>query len=377
MVGAQAPAEPRRQFTLDDVRSTYKKRDAWWTVFLVDPMAARMLLPIANRTSITPNQVSLAAFAVGLGAALAFAQGDHSALVVGALLYHLSFVLDCIDGKIARLKGTGSVFGMWLDYSFDRYRVLACTAGLMYGQYRRDEDVTFIWLAGLVTFLDMLRYMDALQVYKLRSGMNRQLRAAGRAARRSASLGRVYSVPLGEDARYIGVSSARDVGYRAVPAAMTADPSMYAQRAGQRADLHSEFRSRFGWWARVRDGLKERRVRPHLFSGIEYQMFIFIIGPLLNAVLPLVIFSAVMLLVFELAVIYKLLLSTRDFEREMQRLTATNAGQPGAGAETAAAAAEDAADSDDVDQDVAPQEAGLVGDLTDREPAQQRAVPQA
>jgi hypothetical protein len=106
-------------------------------------------------------------------------------------------------------------------------------------------------------------------------------------------------------------------------------------------------------------------------------MFIFIIGPLLNAVLPLVIFSAVMLLVFELAVIYKLLLSTRDFEREMQRLTATNAGQPGAGAETAAAAAEDAADTDDVDQDVAPQEAGLVGDLTDREPAQQRAVPQA
>jgi len=95
------------------------------------------------------------------------------------------------------------------------------------------------------------------------------------------------------------------------------------------------------------------------------------------AVLPLVIFSAVMLLVFELAVIYKLLLSTRDFTREMQRLTATNAGQPGAGAETAAAAAEDAADTDDVDQDVAPQEAGLVGDLTDREPAQQRAVPQA
>ena len=66
---------------------------------------------------------------------------------------------------------------MWLDYSFDRYRVLACTGALMYGQYQRSGEVYFIWLAVLVTFLDMLRYMDALQVYKLRLEMGRRLGA--------------------------------------------------------------------------------------------------------------------------------------------------------------------------------------------------------
>src|SRR5215213_9256325 len=107
---AGTPAH-RPTFRLQDVRATYKKRDAWWTVFLVDPLAARIILPLANRTKVTPNQVSLTSFVVGLLAAAAFWQGDHHALVAGALLYHISFVLDCVDGKIARLKGTGSVSG--------------------------------------------------------------------------------------------------------------------------------------------------------------------------------------------------------------------------------------------------------------------------
>ena len=77
------------------------RRDAWWTVLLVDPLASRMVLPVANRTDITPNQITIVSFAVGLLSAAAFTQGDHPWLVLGALLYHLSFVLDYMDGKIA------------------------------------------------------------------------------------------------------------------------------------------------------------------------------------------------------------------------------------------------------------------------------------
>jgi phosphatidylglycerophosphate synthase len=315
----------RPTFTLDDVRATYKKRDAWWTVFLVDPLVARMIIPLANRTKITPNQVSFTSFVVGLLAAVAFWQGDHPALVVGALLYHISFVLDCVDGKIARLKGTGSVFGMWLDYSFDRYRVLACTGALMYGQYQRSGEIYFIWLAVLVTFLDMLRYMDALQVYKLRLEMGRRLRGAARPKSRTVLR---YQVPAHEAVRFLPVGAAQDLGYHRVPTASSSEAVVYARgRTSRRKPraltyvLQQEFWSRFGWWARVREVLMRRRVRPHLFSGVEYQMCIFIVGPLLDAVLGAVLVSAVLLLVFEVAVIYKLLLSSRDFQREMRRLS--------------------------------------------------------
>ncbi|WP_343046149.1 CDP-alcohol phosphatidyltransferase family protein [Nonomuraea typhae] len=164
-------------FTLDEVkRLTYKPRDAWWTVFLVDPVAGRLVVA-AGRTSITPNQVTWAAFVLGLGSAACFLMGE---LVAGAVLYHLSFVLDCVDGKIARLKGTGTVFGGWLDYVFDRIRVLACAVALMWGQYRLTGHDFFLILGIVVVFLDMLRYVDAFQVAKVRRQMRRQIdEAAG------------------------------------------------------------------------------------------------------------------------------------------------------------------------------------------------------
>src|SRR5690606_39426012 len=81
------------------------------------------------------------------------------------------------------LKGTGSVFGAWLDYIFDRVRVLACAIALMGGQYAATGNVAYIWTALAVVFLDMLRYMDALEIYKVRAQMRSKLRSSQRTAR--------------------------------------------------------------------------------------------------------------------------------------------------------------------------------------------------
>src|SRR3954465_13443375 len=148
-----------------DVRSpTYKRRDAWWTVWLVDPLASRLVWLVSPFRWITPNLLPAAAFVIGLGSAAAFWQARHGGygwLLLGALLFHLSFVLDCMDGKIARLNGTGSVFGAWLDYVFDRLRVLGCAVGLFGGQYQQTHNFAYVWLAGLVIFMDMFRYLNA------------------------------------------------------------------------------------------------------------------------------------------------------------------------------------------------------------------------
>lgn len=65
----------------------------------------------------------------------------------------------------------------------------------------------------------------------------------------------------------------------------------------------------------MRSFLLRHRIRTHLVSGIEFQMGVFIVGPLLDAVIEATLVSGALLLVFELAIIYKLLLSTRDFTR--------------------------------------------------------------
>lgn len=295
----------KRKLSLRAVQKlTCKKRDAWWTVLLVDPVATRVLIRIARFRFITPNGVTWAALFVGLGSAGFFLRGDTHSLIIGAALYHVSFILDCIDGKLARLKGNGTVFGGWLDYVFDRIRVLFCALALMGGQYLRNESAWYLIAALVVVFLDMLRYVDALQIYKMRMSMRTKIEKL-KEARREA-----------EDAEEPGVVFMEDL-LRENPGV---EADLLKQQAENVVDLHAQFRDRFPWYTRLRQALLRSRMRPHLISGIEFQMFIFIVGPLIGQILWTTAVSAVLLGLFELVIMYKFWLSTRDFTRVVEEL---------------------------------------------------------
>ncbi|WP_399884951.1 CDP-alcohol phosphatidyltransferase family protein [Streptomyces sp. BBFR51] len=297
-------------------RLTEKKRDAWWTVLLVDPVATPLVRWTAKWTRVTPNQITWAALVLGIGAAVCFAQGEWLWLAVGAAIYHVSFILDCMDGKLARLTGNGSEFGAWLDYVFDRIRVLICAIALMNGQYERTGDVAYVWLALVVVFLDALRYIDALQIFKVRQGMRAKLlQAAGQVAEVTQA-----PAPQGDLADRIAAEARNEPdGVEAVDDDKAEDHS-----SADQADVPSlgavtqqSFVRRFTQYTKIRDFLINRRIRTHLVSGIEFQMAVFIIGPLVGAIMGVTIAAGALLVLFELAIIYKLMLSTRDFERAM------------------------------------------------------------
>jgi phosphatidylglycerophosphate synthase len=268
---------------------TYKRRDAWWTVWLVDPLASRLVWVVAPWRRVTPNLLTTFAFVIGLGSAAAFWRGSYGWLLLGALLFHLSFVFDCMDGKIARLNGTGSVFGAWLDYVFDRLRVLACAVGLFGGQYQRTHDFAYVWLAGLVIFLDMFRYLNALQMGKVKADMKAKLAVAA---------GADEPVVFAEEAEF----AAADAPERVV------------------VDVYGDFRDRFALFVRMRNLLLRGRIRAHVISGIEFMMFVFIVGPVVNWVIGVTLISAGLMVAFEMLLIYKLWTATRSFAR---RLAAT------------------------------------------------------
>lgn len=296
-------------------RITQKKRDAWWTVMLVDPVATPLVRWTAMRTRITPNQITWGAFLLGLVSAGFFALGDWQWLVAGAVVYHFSFILDCMDGKVARLTGTGSVFGAWLDFVFDRIRVMACAVALMGGQFHRTGDAFYIWAAVAVVALDTLRYINGLEIFKIRHTMRKQIKVRMRAARRAeneAELAFMEDLLRENPEADIEQDLQKTRAEQGVPEAPEA-PVVAPKR--QVIDLHQEFRGKFPAYLRARSFLLRHRIRTHLVSGIEFQMGVFMIGPLFDVVLPATIVSGALLLVFELAIIYKLLLSTRDFTR--------------------------------------------------------------
>jgi phosphatidylglycerophosphate synthase len=305
-------------FTLGDVQElTYKPRDSWWTVWLVDPLASRLVKVTANRTAITPNQLTVAALVLGLGAAACFFLADWYWLLAGALLFHLSFVLDCMDGKIARLKGNGSVIGSWLDYVFDRVRVLICAVALMGGQFAVTENPVFLWFALGIVFTDMFRYLNSPQMAKVRTSMRRHMVRAIREAEESdapeTDQVRLLAARFGAESADAAAQDEDD----AEPAAPT--PGVKARHI-QSTALQASFHKRFPWYQRFRDVLRANRIRPHLFSGIEFQMGVFIVAPLVGVfsttgMLATIVASSALMFAFEALIVYKLWLSTREFAR--------------------------------------------------------------
>src|SRR3954451_18875249 len=67
-----------------------KERDAVWTAYVIDPLAAPLVARVRGRRAVTPNRLTLASAVVAVGAAVAFALGP---LLAGALLFQLSFLL--------------------------------------------------------------------------------------------------------------------------------------------------------------------------------------------------------------------------------------------------------------------------------------------
>ncbi|MEI2728690.1 MAG: CDP-alcohol phosphatidyltransferase family protein [Candidatus Nanopelagicales bacterium] len=312
-------------FTLDDVQGTLKRRDAWWTVLLVDPLASRLVVVTANRTSLTPNQLTFIGLGFGLCAAALFWVGAAWALILGAVLFHISFVVDCMDGKIARLKGNGSVIGGWLDYIFDRIRVLFCSIGLFGGLAYHTGNPWWIWLAFVVVFVDMLRYMDAMQISLVREKMHASVTAACEEA---------GTDPLSYLGKYAPEEENETVDRRGPMAERTPEQEADAQaKLVASVAMQQTFQGRYSWYLSARDWLRGRRIRPHLFSGIEFQMFIFIVGPIAAAILGswaiavVTIASAVGLLLFEAVLVYKLVLSTRDMAALVAKLQANKSPQ--------------------------------------------------
>ena len=106
----------------DIYRRTRKPNDILWNRFVARPLAAVLVVPLA-RTPITPNQVTFATLPVFLaGAAVLALLPSWGALVGAAAIIELSYVLDCADGQLARLKGTSSPVGAHLDFLMDELK---------------------------------------------------------------------------------------------------------------------------------------------------------------------------------------------------------------------------------------------------------------
>ncbi len=79
--------------------------------------------------NINPNIISLGSLVLALLAVWAFGSGIWW---LGGLLFEASFVLDCVDGPVARLTGKTSRLGILLETTGDSIRLVGSAVALAY-----------------------------------------------------------------------------------------------------------------------------------------------------------------------------------------------------------------------------------------------------
>ena len=120
----------------------------------------RLLAPY----SISPNQISLVGFALGiLGAACFFAMGLVGAgrparvwllSALAGILVQTSSILDGVDGEIARLKHQVSPYGAYFEYMLDRYVDGLAVMGMVYSSYLLSGSFSIIFV-GFVALMGL------------------------------------------------------------------------------------------------------------------------------------------------------------------------------------------------------------------------------
>lgn len=158
---------------LNDARLRLKlanrANDGFYSVFFLRKIS-KLFTWLAVRLKMTPNQVTLISFAIGLLSAYEFSKGSFWAIFAGAVLLQLSIIIDCVDGELARYTRQFSQLGAWLDAITDRIKEYLVFFALAYGAAKSGED---LWIPAmgmmlLQTFRHLSDYNFA-RINKIRS----------------------------------------------------------------------------------------------------------------------------------------------------------------------------------------------------------------
>ena len=157
----------------DIYRQSKKQRDNFWTEWISRPPAA-VLVWLLKNTRVTPNQVSFCAIATaGAGAATMILWRTWLGLIAGGLILQLAYVIDCVDGQLARTTGQSSAAGALLDFMLDEVKallVIAAAATRLWWVHGFDGRWLVIGVIGpfsaatgftLTTFMRRPEYLEA------------------------------------------------------------------------------------------------------------------------------------------------------------------------------------------------------------------------
>lgn len=148
-----------------------------WMARRISRPAALRITQVIGPWGISAHHVTLMAWACGLAAAAALGWGTTAGWLLGATLLQLWYLLDHVDGQLARLYGTASLDGVQLDYVMHHTLNLVVPLGVGWGLFASASEPGWC-IGGLIWGTSLLliglqhdaRYKAFVQRFKSLDG---------------------------------------------------------------------------------------------------------------------------------------------------------------------------------------------------------------
>ncbi len=159
------------KYKYSDINEVFHARESWLNVFVISFITKPLTFLVVNFTKITPNIISVVSLLLGIISAFLYFTGNE---IWGAGIYFVSYVFDAIDGKVARLKGTGKVYGSWVDVFVDRVNLTIISTSIAWNYFMGSGNEIILLLNGLFLGLAFIGWESRynIDLYKIKTGID-------------------------------------------------------------------------------------------------------------------------------------------------------------------------------------------------------------
>ena len=164
----------KKKFTLKEIRAAGDDLNTLTKNFHPYPVLSPYISYFfVNYFPFTPNQISILWGIIGLIGAFFIAIGGYWYMLIGILIYHAGFILDCTDGELARLKKKTSLGGAYLDKFLHQVHRSVLVLALGIGVYNTSGHILYFYFGAFSSLFFMMDNIGKLKVYEVLANKNK------------------------------------------------------------------------------------------------------------------------------------------------------------------------------------------------------------
>lgn len=144
------------------LKTSFQKRSEWWSRVFASPMAHVLLILFGDWKFLTPNKLTVISFFLVLVTAGIIISPIPHSFIIAATLLQFAYILDCMDGQLARYRGISTSLGGFLDKSLDFIKFPFILLALTLVSMNNNYVLVVILGLGSVFFISLEAYLKEM-----------------------------------------------------------------------------------------------------------------------------------------------------------------------------------------------------------------------